>query len=54
LRLQHWLEADAERCLIVLDNAVSDDVLWPFLSSGGHGPDDLDELASVAGLDRCQ
>jgi tetratricopeptide (TPR) repeat protein len=36
LRVRHWLEADGERCLLVLDNADSADVLRPFLPAAGH------------------
>ncbi|MHB1432908.1 MAG: tetratricopeptide repeat protein, partial [Streptosporangiaceae bacterium] len=36
LRVRHWLEADGDRCLIVLDNAASAGVLRPFLPSAGH------------------
>jgi tetratricopeptide (TPR) repeat protein len=34
-RARHWLEADGERCLVVLDNADSADVVRPFLPAGG-------------------
>jgi hypothetical protein len=36
LRVRHWLEADGKRCLIVLDNAASADVLRPFLPAAGQ------------------
>jgi tetratricopeptide (TPR) repeat protein len=36
LRVRHWLEADGEKCLLVLDNADSADVLRPFLPAAGR------------------
>jgi tetratricopeptide (TPR) repeat protein len=35
-RVRHWLEAGGEQCLLVLDNAVSADVLRPFVPAAGH------------------
>jgi hypothetical protein len=35
-RVRHWLEAHGEKCLIVLDNADSADVLRPFLPAAGR------------------
>ncbi len=34
-RVRRWLEADGQRCLVVLDNAVSADVVRPFLPAAG-------------------
>jgi tetratricopeptide (TPR) repeat protein len=35
-RVRHWLEADGEECLLVLDNAADADVLRPVLPAGGR------------------
>ena len=36
MRVRHWLEADGQKCLIVLDNADSADLLRPFLPAAGQ------------------
>ena len=35
-RVRHWLEAGGQRCLLVLDNADSADVLRPFFPPPGR------------------
>jgi tetratricopeptide (TPR) repeat protein len=34
-RVRHWLEAHGQKCLVVLDNADSPDILGPFLPAAG-------------------
>jgi hypothetical protein len=50
-RIRHWLEADGQRCLLVLDNAVSAEELRPFLPAAGHAQVIVTSSnASLAGL----
>jgi hypothetical protein len=34
--VRHWLETDGDKCLIVLDNATSAELIQPFLPAAGH------------------